>query len=152
MKNFWTMLVLGGLVALVTVMPATAQVQYDGSALDVAFTASMPFFAGDTKMPAGAYHITQGVGPGVLVVRGDKDKHEVILPYQAIASSTPAKGVSVSFNKYGQAEYLNSVTVGNVSATQGSWVLTITPSAGEQAAAQAAAAVPHKVSGTSTKK
>jgi len=152
MKNFWTMLVLGGLMALVAVMPAAAQVQYDGAGLDVSFTAPMAFFAGDTKMPAGPYHVTQGVGPGMLVVRGEKDKHEVILPYQAIASSTPAKGVSVSFNKYGKSEYLNSVTVGNVSNTQGSWVLKITPSAGEQAAAKAASATPHAVPGTTTKK
>ena len=31
-------------------------------------------------MPAGAYHITQSVGPGMLVLKADKGKHEVILP------------------------------------------------------------------------
>jgi hypothetical protein len=152
MKNFWTMLVLGGLVALVAVMPAAAQNTFNGDQLNVTFTAPMAFYAGDTKMPAGAYHIIQSVGPGMLVVKADKGKHEVILPYDAIESPKPIKNIDVSFNKYGNDEYLNSVAFGSISDTQGSWILKIKPSAGEQAAAKAAAASTHKVSGTNPKK
>ena len=152
MKNFWTMIVLTAMVALVAVMPAGAQNTFNGDQLNVSFKAPMAFYAGDTKMPAGAYHITQSVGPGMLVVKSDKGKHEVILPYDASPSPAPVKKIDVTFNKYGNDDYLNSIAFGSISNTQGSWILTIKPSAGEQAAAKAAAAAPHKVSGANTPK
>jgi len=152
MKNFWTVIVLAGLVALVAVMPAAAQNTFNGDQLNVSFKAPMEFYAGDTKMPAGSYHIIQGIGPGMLVVKADKGKHEAILPFDAIESPKPIQNIDVSFNKYGNDEYLNSVAFGSISNTQGSWILKIRPSAGEQAAAKAAAAASHKVSGTNTKK
>lgn len=152
MKNFWTILVLGGLVTLVSVMPAAAQNTFNGDQLNVSFKAPMEFYAGDTKMPAGSYHITQSVGPGTLLVKADKGKHEVILPFDAIESPKPIQNIDVSFNKYGSNEYLNSVAFGSISNTQGSWILKIRPSAGEQSAAKAAAAATHKVTGANTPK
>lgn len=153
MKNLWTMVVLAGLVALVAVVPAVAQDAFSGNQLDIDFTAPMAFYAADTKMPAGAYHISQGVGSGVLLVKSVKGKHEVLVPYEAIASQTPLTKLEVTFNKYGNDEYLNSIAFGGVSGhDQGSWVLQIKPSAAEQAAAKAATATPHKVAATSTKK
>ena len=150
MKNFWTMIVLAGLVALVAVVPAVAQTAFSGNQLDVSFSAPMAFYAGDTKMPAGSYHITQGVGEGVLLVKSGK--HEVLVPYTAVASQSPLKKIEVTFNKYGNDEYLNSIAFGGMSAhDEGSWILQINPSATEQAAAKAAAATKHKVSGSSTK-
>jgi hypothetical protein len=152
MKNFWTMLVLAALVALVAVIPAVAQNTFNGDQLNVTFKAPMAFYAGDTKMPAGSYHITQSVGPGMLVLKSDKGKHEVILPYSATPSPAPVKSIEVTFNKYGDADYLNSVAFGSISDMQSSWILTIKPSAGEQAAAKAASPAPHKVPATNTPK
>jgi hypothetical protein len=152
MKNLWTILVLGGLVALVAVMPAAAQNTFNGDELNVTFKAPMEFFAGDTKMPAGAYHITKSVGPSTLVLKSDKGKHEVILQFTAVPAEKAVKNVEVTFNKYGDADYLNSVAFGSISNTQSSWILQINPSAGEQAAAKAAAAAKHTVPGTNTKK
>ena len=152
MKNCWTMIVLIGLVALVSSLPAAAQNTWNGDQLNVSFKAPMAFYAGDTKMPAGSYHITQGVGPGMLLIKADKGKLEAILPYDAIESPKPIQNIDVSFNKYGNDEYLNTVAFGSISNTQGSWILKIRPSAGEQAAAKAAAAATHKVSGTNAKK
>jgi hypothetical protein len=152
MKNFWTMFVLSGLVALVAILPAAAQNTFNGDELNVSFSAPMAFYAGDTKMPAGAYHITRSVGPETLLLRADKGKHEVILPYDASPSPAPVKKIEVTFNKYGNDDYLNSVAFGSISSTQGSWVLTIKPSAGEQAAAKAASAAPHKVPAANTPK
>lgn len=152
MKNFWTMVVLTGLLALVAVMPAAAQNTFNGDELNVSFNAPMAFYAGDTKMPAGAYHITQSVGPGMLVLKADKGKHEVILPFDASPTPAPVHKIEVTFNKYGNDDYLNSVAFGSISDTQSSWILTIKPSAGEQAAAKAASAAPHKVPATNTKK
>ena len=43
MKNFWTMIVLAGLVAVVAVMPAAAQNTFNGDQLNVSFNAPMAF-------------------------------------------------------------------------------------------------------------
>jgi hypothetical protein len=154
MKNLWTMIVLAGLVALVAAMPAVAQNTWNGDELNVSFTAPMPFYAADTKMPAGAYHIKQNVGvdSSMLVVKADRGKHEVLVPFEAIESPKPVKNIDVTFNKYGNDEYLNSIAYGSISNTQGRWILKIKPTAAEQAAAKAAAATPHKVSGSNTPK
>jgi hypothetical protein len=154
MKNLWTMIVLAGLVALVAAMPAVAQNSWNGDELNVSFTAPMAFYAADTKMPAGKYHIKQSVGvdSSTLLVKADKGKHEVLVPFEAIASPKPVKNIDVTFNKYGNDEYLNSIAYGSISSTQGSWILKIKPTAAEQAAAKAAAAAPHTVSGTNAPK
>ena len=152
MKNLWTMIVLTGLVAMVALIPALAQNTWNGDQLNVAFNAPMAFYAGDTKMPAGSYHITQSTGPGVLLLKADKGNHEVILPYDASPSPAPVNKTEVTFNKYGNDDYLNSVAFGSISSTQGSWILQIKPSAGEQAAAKAATAAPHKVPAANTPK
>jgi hypothetical protein len=152
MKISRTMIVLAGLVVLVALMPAAAQNTWNGDQVNVSFKAPMAFYAGDTKMPAGSYHITQSTGPGVLLLKADKGKHEVILPYDAQPSPAPVKHIEVTFNKYGNDDYLNSVAFGSISSTQGSWILTIKPSAGEQAAAKAATATPHTVPGANVPK
>jgi len=154
MKNFRTVLVLAGLMALVAMIPAAAQNVWSNQWLDVAFSAPMPFYVGDTKMPAGAYHITQGgVGQeNMLLVRADKGKHEALVKIDPVSTPKPLTKLEVTFNKYGSNEYLNSVAFGSPSDTQSSWVLKVEPSAGEQAAAKAAAATPHKITGTTAKK
>ncbi|MGA9566642.1 MAG: hypothetical protein WBS19_14045 [Candidatus Korobacteraceae bacterium] len=152
MKISRTMIVLAGLVVLVALMPAAAQNTWNGDQLNVAVNIPMAFYAADTKMPAGGYHIRQGVDAGVLLVKSDKGKHEVLVPYEAIESPKPVKNIDVTFNKYGGKEYLNSIAYGSISTTQGSWVLKIKPSAGEQAAAKAATATPHTVPGANVPK
>jgi len=152
MKKLRTILVLTGLVVLVAMVSGVAQNSWNGDQLNVSFKAPMAFYAGDTKMPAGSYHITQSVGPGTLVLKADKGKHEVILPYDANPSPAPVNKIEVTFNKYGNDDYLNSVAFGSISSTQGSWIVQIRPSAGEQAAAKSAAAAPHKVPAANTPK
>ncbi|MGA3165086.1 MAG: hypothetical protein ABSF14_03105 [Terriglobia bacterium] len=151
MKNFWTMIILAGLMALVSVMPAAAQDVVTGvKGFDVSFTAPMAFYAADTKLPAGSYHITQGARPGVLLVKSDKGKYEAQVPFEAGASRKRVRNIEVSFNKYGNDEFLNSISAEDVVHT--SWILKIKPSARELAAAKTAAAVPHKVSGVYIRK
>jgi hypothetical protein len=153
MKKLWTMIVLAALVAMVAVIPAAAQeATYNGANLEVKFTVPMAFYAGDKLMPAGAYEITQGAGvqANTLLLRG-KGKNETFLEFTPIVSNKPLAKMDVTFNKYGDKEYLNSINWPGNDSSQGSWILKINPSAGEQAAAKAAAAAPHTVTGTSKK-
>ncbi len=146
MKTFWTLIVLAGLVAVVSVVPAAAQATWNGARLDVKFTTSAPFYAGDKLMPPGNYQIKQGAGvqANTLLVRG-KGKNEAYLEFTAHGTPKPVDKMEVTFNRYGGKEYLNSIQWPGGADTQGSWILTISPSAGEQAAAKAAAAAKHTV-------
>jgi hypothetical protein len=146
MKNLWTIIVLTALVAMVAVIPAAAQATFNGSTLEVKFTVPMAFYAGDKLMPAGAYEVTQGAGvqANMLLLRG-KGKNETYLEFTPIGSPKPLAKMDVTFNKYGDKEYLNSINYPGNDETQSSWILQINPSAGEQAAAKAAAAAKHTV-------
>ena len=148
MKTFWTLIVLAGLVAVVSVVPAASQATWNGARLDVKFTAPMPLYAGDKLMPPGKYQIKQGAGvqANTLLIRGS-GKNETYLEFTAVGSPAPVAKLNVTFNKYGDKEYLNSIEWPGAADTQGSWILTIKPSAGEQAAAKAAAAAKHTVPG-----
>jgi hypothetical protein len=152
MKNLWTIIVLTALVAMVAVIPAAAQATFNGSTLEVKFTVPMAFYAGDKLMPAGAYEVTQGAGvqANMLLLRG-KGKNETYLEFTPIGSPKPLAKMDVTFNKYGDKEYLNSINYPGNDATQSSWILQINPSAGEQAAAKAAAAAKHTVPAAKTK-
>ena len=156
MKNSRTMSVLVGLAVFAAVVPAIAQSGWVNGTVEVHFTAPMAFYAGDKLMPAGSYEVKQGSGDqgNTLLVRG-KGKNEAYLPFTPVNSGNPLKATEVTFNKYGDKEYLNSIklpTGGGGSETETSWILKIEPSAGEQAAAKAAAPAPHSVPATSTKK
>lgn len=149
MKKLGTMLVLAGLVTLVASMPAAAQATWNGSSLNVKFTAPMAFYAGDKLMPAGTYEVRQGGGAqaNMLLIRGS-GKNEAYVEFTPIGTPKPLTKMDVTFNKYGDKEYLNSINWPGTADTQSSWELHINPSAGEQAAAKAAAATKHTVPGS----
>jgi hypothetical protein len=149
MKKLATMLVLAALVTLVASMPAVAQATWNGSSLNAKFTAPMAFYAGDKLMPAGTYEVTQAAGyqANTLLIRG-KGKNEAYLEFTAVGTPKPLTKMDVTFNKYRDKEYLNSINWPGTADTQSSWMLQINPSAGEQAAAKAAAASKHTVPAT----
>lgn len=156
MRNSRTMVVLAGLALLVAMVPAFAQSTWTGMDVEVKFTAPMAFYAGDKLLPAGTYEVKQGAGDqgNTLLIKG-KGKNEAFVMFTAKNLGTPLKATEVTFNKYGDKEYLNAIkmpTGGGGSTTETSFVLQINPTAAEQAAAKAAAAAPHSVPATSTKK
>jgi hypothetical protein len=156
MRNSRTIVVLAGLALVVATVPAFAQSTWTGEDVEVHFTAPMPFYAGDKLMPAGSYEVKQGAGDqgNTLLVRG-KGKNEAYVSFTAKNSGTPLKKTEVTFNKYGDKEYLHSVklpTGGGGSDTATSFVLVIEATATEQAAAKAATAAEHSIPAASTKK
>ena len=149
MKKIRTLLVLAGLVVLVASISAFAQATWNGSNLLVKFSAHTPFYAGDKLMPAGEYEVRQGAGAqaNMLLLTG-KGKNETYLEFTPVGSPKPLTKMAVSFNRYGDKEFLSAIEWPGGDSTQGSWVLKINPSAAEQDAAKATAAVKHSVSAT----
>jgi hypothetical protein len=153
MKNLRTMSVLVGLTLAVATVPAMAQANgFMGYDVQVKFQAPMAFYAGDKLLPAGEYTVTQtgGETANAILIRG-KGKNEAIVQVDVVNSNKPVKETEVTFNKYGDKDYIASIITpqgGGGKVTETSFVLKVQPSAGEQAAAKAAQAANHSVKGT----
>ena len=109
MKNASKLVVGMGLLSLLSVMPLTAQI-VNG----VDFTTSFPFYAGDAKMPAGSYKITQSdmdIDASILQIQSKDGVHSALVEFIPTHSAQPHPHSDVTVHKYGDTEYLNRVWV-----------------------------------------
>jgi hypothetical protein len=138
MKNFRKLAVMIGSMFLLFGMPAAAQI-VNG----VDFTTSFPFYAGNAKMPAGAYTISQAPDEdnAVLLIQSKDLSHSAFLEISPTQAADPHTKTEVTFNKYGATEYLNQVWVAGQS-----YGMQVNPTKVEQKAASNAAAAQHSIS------
>jgi hypothetical protein len=107
MKNVSKLVVRMGLLSLLSVMPLVAQI-----ANGVDFTTSFPFYAGNAKMPAGSYKITQSdMDESVLQIQSTDGLHSALVEFIPTQSARPHPHSDVTFDKYGDIEYLNRIWV-----------------------------------------
>jgi hypothetical protein len=107
MKNVSKLVVRMGLLSLLSVMPLAAQI-----ANGVDFTTSFPFYAGNAKMPAGSYKITQSdMDESVLQIQSTDGLHSALVEFIPTQSAQPHPHSDVTFDKYGDTEYLNRIWV-----------------------------------------
>jgi hypothetical protein len=131
MKNAGILAVVMGVMTLLGGLPASAQVNYS-------FDAPSSFYAGNAKMPPGAYTLRQTGEQNIYELQSASTPHSVMLVTRQ--SSKTAKGrPEVVFNKYGDTDYLEGV------ATSTGDSVAIDPSAAEKIAAKKATAQPHSV-------
>ena len=129
-----------GLLSVLCAIPAMAQI-----ANSVTFDAPSAFYAGNAKMPAGSYRVTQpDADNNLLLLESASGSHSVFVEYEVVSSNTPHTQSDVTFNKYGKADFLSLIWVqGENSGMQ------ILPSKAERNAAKAAAAESHSLSAKS---
>jgi hypothetical protein len=87
MNSFGKLVVNMGLIFLLSVMPLAAQIENG-----VDFTTSFPFYAGNTRMPAGSYKITPSGFDTSLLLIESKDRsypRSLILYRRKLSSLTP---------------------------------------------------------------
>jgi hypothetical protein len=107
MKKVSKLVLMMGLLSVLSVMPLAAQIA-DG----VDFTTSFPFYAGNAKMPAGSYKITQSdVNESILQIQSNDGLHSALVEFIPTQSAQPHSHSDVTFHKYGDTEYLNRVWV-----------------------------------------
>jgi hypothetical protein len=107
MKKISKLVVGMGLLSLLSVMPLAAQI-VDG----VEFTTSFPFYAGNAKMPAGSYKITQSdMDESILQIQSNDGVHSALVEFIPTHSAQPHPHSDVTFHKYGDTEYLNRIWV-----------------------------------------
>ena len=107
MKNVSKLVVRMGLLSLLSVMPLAAQIDNG-----VDFTTTFPFYAGNAKLPAGSYKITQSdISASILRIQSDDGLHAALVDIMPTQSAQPHPHSNVTFNKYGDTEYLNRIWV-----------------------------------------
>ena len=118
-------------------IPSMAQL-----ANSVTFDAPSTFYAGNAKMPAGSYRVTQpNADDSLLLLETADGSHSVFVEYEIVSSETRHAQSDVTFNKYGNVDFLSAIWIeGRKSGMQ------IPPSKVEQNAAKAAAAEKHSLS------
>jgi hypothetical protein len=131
MKAVKKLIVLMGLLSVLCAIPAMAQIS-----TRVTFDAPSAFYAGDVMLPAGSYTVSvPNEGDNVLLIEDANASHSVFVEFAVTSSETPHTQSDVTFNKYGDTEFLSQVWVeGQDSGMQ------VLPSTAEQDAAKAAVA------------
>jgi hypothetical protein len=126
-----------GLLSMLCAIPSMAQISNQ-----VTFDAPSGFFAGNAKMPAGSYTVTQpDADTNLLLIEDASGSHSAFVEYEVVSSNTPHAQSDVTFNKYGNVDFLSAMWVqGRNSEMQ------ILPSKVEQNAAKAAVAEKHSLS------
>jgi hypothetical protein len=96
-----------GLLSLLSVMPLAAQIDNG-----VDFTASFPFTAGNVQLPAGNYKVVQpDENSDVLQIENRDTLHSVFVDFTPTESALPHRESAVTFEKYGDTDYLNRVWI-----------------------------------------
>ena len=131
MNTVKKLIVLMGLLSVLCAIPAMAQINPR-----VKFDAPSAFYAGDAKLPAGSYTVSvPNEDDNFLLIQSTDGSHSVIVEYEITSSETPHTQSDVTFNKYGETEFLSQVWIeGEESGRQ------VVPSKTEQDAAKAAVA------------
>ena len=139
MKTFQKLSVLMSMLCLLSAIPAMAQIENR-----LTFQAPFAFYAGNAKLPAGSYTVTQpDDNAELLLIESADGSHSVFVEYVADGSDTAPAKTEVTFNKYANTEFLSRISV------EGQASMQVLASKAEQNAAKAAAAQKHSLSAKS---
>ena len=107
MHKFGKILATTGMLSLLSAMPLAAQI--DNS---IVFTAPFPFYAGNIKLPAGSYKITEpSLNAKIVLIRNIAGTKGEFLSFIPTSSFNPQKDTDVTFQKYGDTGYLRTLSV-----------------------------------------
>ena len=126
------------LCMLFTLSAIPAMAQTDN---EVTFQAPFAFYAGDVAMPAGSYTLTSDDSTKVLFIHSKDGSHSALVEYELVDLDTPPSETEITFNKYGETDFLDGITVKGDESK-----MRILTSRAEKDAAQASAVEAHSVS------
>ena len=137
MNNVKKLIVLMGLLSVLGAIPTMAQIPNK-----VTFDAPSAFYAGNAKMPAGSYTVSQpDMNDNLLLIEDAGGSHSAFVECVVAPTDTPRPQTDVTFNKYGNVDFLSAIWIqGRNSEMQ------ILPSKAEKNAAKSADAEKHSLS------
>jgi hypothetical protein len=107
MKDLLKVAVASLALTLGSALPALAQMD-----TAMGFKTSFPFYAGNAKMPAGSYKITQtDIDANDLQVQSADGKYSAFVDFIPMHAEAPHAHSDVTFHKYGNVEYLNRIWI-----------------------------------------
>ena len=107
MKSFGRAALKMGLLSLLSVMPLAAQIE-----TGLTFATSFPFYAGNARMPAGTYRISQSdIESSVLQIQNVNGAYSAFIEFIPTHAEQPHPQTDVTFHKYGDTDYLNRIWV-----------------------------------------
>jgi len=126
-----------GLLSVLCAIPSMAQITNQ-----VTFDVPSAFYAGNAKMPAGSYTASPpDVDSNLLLIEDANGSHSAFVEYEILTSDTPHAQTDVTFNQYGNVDFLSAIWV------QGrNFEMQVLPSKLEQNSAKASAAEKHSLS------
>jgi hypothetical protein len=108
MKNLLKLVGASVLMCLCFAIPSSAQI-VNG----LTFTTAFPFYAANTKLPAGSYTVRPAsFGSSTLMIEDSTGKHSAFVEILPTQSENDHKTSDVTFNKYGGVDFLNRLWVG----------------------------------------
>src|SRR6201990_718616 len=111
MHRFGKIVMTMGILSLLSVMPLAAQVA-NSLVSSVVFTAPFPFYAGNVKLPAGSYRITEpNANANVVLIRNIAGTKGEFINFIPTSSWDPQKENDVTFQKYGDTGYLQTLSI-----------------------------------------
>ena len=107
MRNLLKLSGASVLLYLAFAMPAPAQINNS-----VNFTTPFSFYAGNTKLPAGSYKVTQATFDStVLMIESTNGGYSAFVEFTPTQADSGHKSTDVGFKKYGTTEVLNTVWI-----------------------------------------
>ena len=111
MNKFGKIVVTMGMLSPLSVMPLAAQVA-NSLVSSVVFTAPFPFYAGNVKLPAGSYRITEpNENASIVLIRNIAGTKGEFINFIPTTSLDPQKENDVTFQKYGDTGYLQGLSI-----------------------------------------
>jgi hypothetical protein len=108
MNSIGKLVVRIGFLSLLSVLPLAAQIENG-----VDFKTSFPFYAGDAKLPAGNCRVSQPeMDDEILQIQNLDNFRSVFVDFTPTESVQPHRNSAVSFDKYGDTDYLDRVWIG----------------------------------------
>jgi hypothetical protein len=108
MKRLLNLACASAVLCLAFAIPVPAQIN---NAVD--FTTTFPFYAGNTKFPAGSYKVTPvSFGGNILQIENANGSHSTFIEFTPTQAESVHKSSETGFKKYGTTEVLSTVWVG----------------------------------------
>jgi hypothetical protein len=138
MKNLYKVMLATGVLVMGSALPVMAQIE---NGID--FSSSFAFYAGNAKMPAGSYKITQAdFDANELLIQSADGKYSAFVEFIPTWSGQYHKQSDVTFQKYGNLDYLDRIWVEGQR-----YGMKVDPTKAEKKAAANAGPVEHSIVG-----
>lgn len=132
------------------VFPTVAAIAQDSGPI-LTFKAPAAFWAGNAKMPAGSYRVTQGAAGqnGVLILQNAAGTHEAFVDVTPVSSPGSHKPGEVVFDKVGSMDFLSALYAPGSNASPAGY--QVIESSQEKYAEKSASKTQHSIQGTKPK-